>query len=115
MEEATVRYRTVGDMSCTGGVRSQAATPVERLQLAALVNTEGVGGVAAIEAEDLRVLGRACSDGEQDQPKKHRQDGRKTHFQRDFILLYLSTPYERGGSSCLYCRNNASTSHDAGH
>jgi sulfate adenylyltransferase subunit 2 len=24
--EASVRYRTVGDMSCTGGVRSNAAT-----------------------------------------------------------------------------------------
>ena len=25
----TVRYRTVGDMSCTGGVRSRAATLIE--------------------------------------------------------------------------------------
>ena len=37
----TVRYRTVGDMSCTGGVRSQAATLEEVvLEIAATRITE---------------------------------------------------------------------------
>src|SRR6266550_6696210 len=40
-------------------VGSQAATPVEGLQLATLVDAEGIGRVAAIEAEQLRGLGRA--------------------------------------------------------
>jgi sulfate adenylyltransferase subunit 2 len=39
--EETVRYRTVGDMSCTGGVRSDASTLEEVvLEIAATTVTE---------------------------------------------------------------------------
>ena len=38
-------------------VRAETASPVERLQFAVLVHTESVGGIAAIETEDLRGLG----------------------------------------------------------
>ena len=49
----TVRYRTVGDMSCTGGVRSQAATLAEVvLEIAATISPSG-----ARRSADDRVIG----------------------------------------------------------
>ena len=34
-------------------MRTEASAPVQSLQLAALIHTEGIGAVAAIEAHDL--------------------------------------------------------------
>ena len=50
-------------------MRAEATAPIERLQFAALVDAESVGGIAAIETEDLRGLRSAGSGGEQGQKK----------------------------------------------
>jgi hypothetical protein len=44
-------------------VRTESPTPVERLQLAALIRPKRVSRIASIEAKDLGILGLAGLDG----------------------------------------------------
>ncbi len=48
-------------------VGADAAAPVDRLEFSAIVDTEGVSGIAAIEAEDLWRLRERGAGGEKRQ------------------------------------------------
>ncbi len=75
-------------------VRAETAAPIERLQLAVLVHAESVGGIAAIEAEDLRGLRRLVEPATSRTSKKtvDRMEERRI-FKEVFISPYPSTRY----------------------
>src|SRR5882724_3704990 len=79
-------------------VRSQTATPVEGLQFAALVDSEGIGGVVAIEAEGRCGLGHSGAEREHHQQECCKWDGGEAYSQSSFVWRCYAIGYR-----CLTC------------